>query len=75
MQRDGCIQRGLTAKSGQQRIRTFLRDNHLHEVGVDGLDVGGIGELGSVMIVAGLELTKITRKPSSRSTRQAWVPE
>ncbi len=30
---------------------------------------------GSVMIVAGLEFTRTTRKPSSRSTRQAWVPE
>jgi hypothetical protein len=30
---------------------------------------------GSVMIVAGLELTRITRTPSSRRTRQAWVPE
>ena len=30
---------------------------------------------GSVMIVAGLELTRITRTPSSRSTRHAWVPE
>jgi hypothetical protein len=30
---------------------------------------------GSVMIVAGLEFTRITRMPSSRSTRQAWVPE
>ncbi len=30
---------------------------------------------GSVMIVAGLLLTRTTRKPSSRSTRHAWVPE
>ena len=30
---------------------------------------------GSVIIVAGFELTKITRIPSARSTRQAWVPE
>ncbi len=30
---------------------------------------------GSVMIVAGLELTSTTRNPSSRSTRQACVPE
>lgn len=30
---------------------------------------------GSVMIVAGLLLTRTTRTPSSRSTRQAWVPE
>ena len=30
---------------------------------------------GSVMIVAGLELIRITRIPSSRRTRQAWVPE
>jgi len=30
---------------------------------------------GSVMIVAGFEFTRMTLKPSSRSTRQAWVPE
>ena len=30
---------------------------------------------GSVMIVAGFELTRLTRRPSSRSTRQACVPE
>ncbi len=30
---------------------------------------------GSVMIVAGLELTRTTRSPSALSTRQAWVPE
>jgi hypothetical protein len=30
---------------------------------------------GSVMIVAGFELTRLTRSPSARSTRHAWVPE
>ncbi len=30
---------------------------------------------GSVMIVAGLELTRMTRRPSALRTRQAWVPE
>ena len=30
---------------------------------------------GSVMIVAGLELTRLTRMPSLRRTRHAWVPE
>ena len=30
---------------------------------------------GSVMIVAGFELSRMTRRPSSWSTRQAWVPE
>jgi hypothetical protein len=30
---------------------------------------------GSVMIVAGLELTRLTFMPSCLSTRQAWVPE
>ena len=30
---------------------------------------------GSVMIVAGLEFTRMTRSPSARNTRQAWVPE
>src|SRR3954447_6083737 len=27
------------------------------------------------MMVAGLLLTRLTRRPSARSTRQAWVPE
>ncbi len=30
---------------------------------------------GSVMIVAGLELTRITRRPSALRMRHAWVPE
>ena len=30
---------------------------------------------GSVMIVAGLELTRMTRRPSALRMRQAWVPE
>ncbi len=30
---------------------------------------------GSVMMVAGLELTRITRNPSARSALQAWAPE
>jgi len=30
---------------------------------------------GSVMIVAGFEFTRMTRRPSSLSTRQACVPE
>ena len=29
----------------------------------------------SVIIVAGLELTKTTSYPSSRNAMQAWVPE
>ncbi len=31
--------------------------------------------IGSVMIVAGFELTSTTRKPSARSARAACVPE
>jgi hypothetical protein len=30
---------------------------------------------GSVMIVAGLGFTRMTRTPSARRTRHAWVPE
>ncbi len=30
--------------------------------------------VGSVMIVAGFELTRIVRTPSARSARHAWVP-
>ncbi len=30
---------------------------------------------GSVMMVAGFELTRTTRYPSSLSARTAWVPE
>ena len=47
----------------------------LHERGVIGSTYVASAISGSVMIVAGFELTRMTRRPSSRSTRQACVPE
>jgi hypothetical protein len=45
IQRDRGVERRLTAQSGEQRVRTLLRYDHLDELRCDGLDVGRIGEL------------------------------
>ena len=46
VQRDGGVQCGLAAQGGQDGVRAFLGDDLLHHLGGDGLDVGGVGELG-----------------------------
>jgi hypothetical protein len=73
------VQRGLPAEGGQQRVDRgrwlLLRDDLLDEGRGDRLDVGASAYSGSVMMVAGFELTRLTSMPSARSTRQAWVPE
>ena len=46
VQGDGGVQRGLAAQGGQHGIRALLGDDFLHHLGGDGLDVGGVGELG-----------------------------
>jgi hypothetical protein len=68
---EGC----LAPERREHRVGALLGDDGLDDLGCDRLHVGRVGELGSVMIVAGLLLTRMTRMPSSRSTRQAWVPE
>jgi hypothetical protein len=75
VQADGDVERGLPAEGGQQRVGALLGDDLLDELRRQRLDVGGVGDSGSVMIVAGLLLTRLTRSPSARSTRQACVPE
>jgi len=75
VQLDRGVQGGLSAESRKDRVRALLRDDRLDDLPRDRLDVRRVGEVGSVMIVAGLELTRMTLTPSSRSTRQAWVPE
>jgi len=59
-----------SSASGRSRAMTFSRYS-----GVIGSMYVASANSGSVMIVAGFEFTRMTRKPSSRSTRQAWVPE
>ena len=43
--------------------------------GVSGSMYVRVAISGSVMMVAGLELTRTTSNPSSRSARHPWVPE
>jgi hypothetical protein len=56
--------------SGRSFAITFSTNS-----GVIGSTYVASANSGSVMIVAGLEFTRITRMPSSRRTRHAWVPE
>ena len=73
-ERDRQVERGLAAKRRQQRVRPFALEHGRDALDVQRLDVGAVREPGSVMIVAGFELTTIVRKPSSRSTLSAWQP-
>ena len=56
--------------SGRSCAMTFATNS-----GVIGSTYVASANCGSVMIVAGLELTRTTRSPSSLRTRQACVPE
>ena len=56
--------------SGRSRSITLATTS-----GVTGSTYVASANSGSVMIVAGLEFTRLTLIPSCRSTRQAWVPE
>ncbi len=56
--------------SGRSRSITFATIS-----GVMGSTYVASANSGSVMMVAGLLLTRTTRSPSSISTRHAWVPE
>jgi hypothetical protein len=60
-QRQRRVQPGLPAHGGQQRIGALGLDDLGDHLGRDRLDIGGIGQPGSVMIVAGFELTRMTR--------------
>jgi hypothetical protein len=65
-----CPPRVASSASGRSRAITFSTNS-----GVIGSTYVASANSGSVMMVAGLELTSETRNPSARSTRQAWVPE
>ena len=43
-QLDGGVQTGLAAQRGQQRVRTFLLDHALNELGGDRLNIGAVGK-------------------------------
>ena len=45
-QRHRHVQSGLAPDGREERIRTFLADDGRHHLGGDGLDIGGLGELG-----------------------------
>ena len=59
-----------SSASGRSLAITFSTNS-----GVIGSTYVASANSGSVMIVAGLEFTRMTRSPSALSTRQAWVPE
>ena len=62
LKRQRQVQPGLPADGGQHGIGAFLGDDGFQRLGRERLDVGGVGQIsGSVMIVAGLELTSTTR--------------
>ena len=65
-----CPPRVASSASGRSWAITCSTNS-----GVIGSTYVASANSGSVMIVAGLEFTRTTRIPSSRSTRQAWVPE
>ena len=58
---DGQVQRRLAAEGREERVGSLAADDLSDRFGGQGLDVGGVGDLGSVMMVAGLEFTRITR--------------
>ena len=43
-QLDGCVQTGLAAQRGQQRVRALFLDYALDKLGGDGLDIGAVGK-------------------------------
>ena len=73
-QGDRQVERRLAAQPGQQALGPLPGDDRLDGLDGERLEVDRVGDDGSVMIVAGLEFTRIVRTPSARSARQAWVP-
>ena len=65
-----CPPRVARRASGRSLAMTFSTNS-----GVIGSTYVASANSGSVMIVAGLEFSRMTRRPSALSTRQAWVPE
>ena len=71
---DGEVESGLAAHRRQQRVGPLALEHAGDALEIERLEVRPVGEPGSVMIVAGFELTTIVRNPSSRSTFSAWQP-
>ena len=61
LERQRGVQPGLPAHGRQQRVGALFLDDLGDDFGRDRLDIGGVGQPGSVMIVAGFELTRMTR--------------
>jgi hypothetical protein len=72
---DREVQARLPADRRQQCVGPLALDDALEDRHGQGLDVRRSATPGSVMIVAGFELTSTTSMPSRLSTRHACVPE
>ena len=60
-ERDGKVQAGLATYGGEQRIGPFAANDLFEQYSTaQRLDIGPVASSGSVMIVAGLELTRMT---------------
>ena len=73
-QGDRQVERRLATQPGQEALGPFPGDDRLDGLDGERLEIDRVGDRGSVMIVAGFELTRIVRTPSARRARQAWVP-
>lgn len=76
VQRHCGVESGLTAERREDGVdlialQRFLGDDLLGNSAVIGSTYVASANSGSVMMVAGLELTRLTRRPSSWRTRQA----
>ena len=69
------VERRLPAHRRQQRVGLLALDDSSTNSGVTGSMYVRSANSGSVMIVAGFELTRMTSYPSSRSAFAACVPE
>jgi hypothetical protein len=79
-QRQRAVQRGLAAHGRQQREAAgndvaLLLDDLGDDLGRDRLDIGGVRQSGSVMIVAGLELTRTIGSPRPSAPCRPGCPE
>ena len=71
----GGVEAGLAAHGGQERVGPLARDDLLHDLGRDGLDVGLVGHVRVGHDGGGIGIDEHDLEPSSRSALHAWVPE
>ena len=71
---DREVERRLAAERRQERVRALAAEHVRDALEVSGSMYVRSANPGSVMIVAGFELTTIVGSPSSRSTLSAWQP-